>query len=112
MLAIVPVCLTRQAVPAQETISRLTFRQLVAASPLGIVASFGSGALLGPLYALVPIYGRGAGLDVAQVSIWMAAIIFGGFALAWPVGRLSDRSEEHTSELQSIMLISYSVFCL
>src|SRR3546814_11978559 len=43
------------------------------------------------MYALVPIYGRGAGLDIAQVSIWMAAIIFGGFALAWPVGRLSDR---------------------
>ena len=93
LLAIVPVCLTRQAVPAQEVVSRLTLRQLVAASPLGIVASLGSGALLGPLYALVPIYGRGAGLDVAQVSVWMAAIIFGGFVLAWPIGRLSDRTD-------------------
>src|SRR3546814_5993519 len=91
MLAIVPVCLTRQAVPAQETISRLTLRQLVVASPLGIVACFGSGALLGPMYALVPIYGRGAGLDIAQVSFWMAAIIFGGFALPWPVGGPSER---------------------
>src|SRR3546814_15664390 len=26
--------------------------------------------------------------------------------------RLSDRSEEHTSELQSLMRISYAVFCL
>src|SRR3546814_43521 len=33
-----------------------------------------------------------------------------------PIGRLSkrflDRSEEHTSELQSLMRISYAVFCL
>src|SRR3546814_6893953 len=28
---------------------------------------------------------------------------------AWPVG---GRSEEHTSELQSLMRISYAVFCL
>src|SRR3546814_10740116 len=27
-------------------------------------------------------------------------------------GRLSGRSEEHTSELQSLMRISYAVFCL
>src|SRR3546814_2606360 len=27
-------------------------------------------------------------------------------------GRLFDRSEEHTSELQSLMRISYAVFCL
>src|SRR3546814_6139830 len=28
------------------------------------------------------------------------------------VGRLERRSEEHTSELQSLMRISYAVFCL
>src|SRR3546814_10387593 len=27
-------------------------------------------------------------------------------------GRLDERSEEHTSELQSLMRISYAVFCL
>src|SRR3546814_9179793 len=27
-------------------------------------------------------------------------------------GRWADRSEEHTSELQSLMRISYAVFCL
>src|SRR3546814_10055527 len=28
------------------------------------------------------------------------------------VGKAPDRSEEHTSELQSLMRISYAVFCL
>src|SRR3546814_10706351 len=32
---------------------------------------------------------------------------------AWTSGRIADtRSEEHTSELQSLMRISYAVFCL
>src|SRR3546814_8860066 len=29
-----------------------------------------------------------------------------------PCEQLADRSEEHTSELQSLMRISYAVFCL
>src|SRR3546814_10053889 len=30
----------------------------------------------------------------------------------WVIAALGERSEEHTSELQSLMRISYSVFCL
>src|SRR3546814_1310778 len=30
----------------------------------------------------------------------------------WEGGRTLERSEEHTSELQSLMRISYAVFCL
>src|SRR3546814_10860923 len=33
-------------------------------------------------------------------------------AIAAVVGGAGDRSEEHTSELQSLMRISYAVFCL
>src|SRR3546814_9917137 len=35
-----------------------------------------------------------------------------GEALSGGLGHLGDRSEEHTSELQSLMRISYAVFCL
>src|SRR3546814_1978788 len=31
---------------------------------------------------------------------------------AFPAARIEARSEEHTSELQSLMRISYAVFCL
>src|SRR3546814_5132413 len=30
----------------------------------------------------------------------------------WPICCVAQRSEEHTSELQSLMRISYAVFCL
>src|SRR3546814_5719392 len=35
-----------------------------------------------------------------------------GVAAAWLITREASRSEEHTSELQSLMRISYAVFCL
>src|SRR3546814_5780331 len=35
-----------------------------------------------------------------------------GDMLADPTARVATRSEEHTSELQSLMRISYAVFCL
>src|SRR3546814_9481209 len=36
----------------------------------------------------------------------------GGTAAARPAAGRCERSEEHTSELQSLMRISYAVFCL
>src|SRR3546814_4275497 len=49
---------------------------------------------------------------IAWVFVWMAGVII-SFHVA-PFGQLMApiRSEEHTSELQSLMRISYAVFCL
>src|SRR3546814_7227597 len=41
-----------------------------------------------------------------------AAHSVGGEGIGVGSARLGDRSEEHTSELQSLMRISYAVFCL
>src|SRR3546814_1152388 len=41
-----------------------------------------------------------------------AVFLPGTLELRRPGGRDSPRSEEHTSELQSLMRISYAVFCL
>src|SRR3546814_8082340 len=38
--------------------------------------------------------------------------LFGWLKALYPVWAGIDRSEEHTSELQSLMRISYAVFCL
>src|SRR3546814_9635768 len=38
-------------------------------------------------------------------------VIEEGFDAVVRVGEVGDRSEEHTSELQSLMRISYAVFC-
>src|SRR3546814_2232043 len=46
-------------------------------------------------------------------TIASAVLLIVGWVLALaPIGVLALRSEEHTSELQSLMRISYAVFCL
>src|SRR3546814_7374396 len=48
-------------------------------------------------------------INVTWISYVMVA---GGLAIIYLFPRLTKRSEEHTSELQSLMRISYAVFCL
>src|SRR3546814_8462442 len=49
--------------------------------------------------------------DVLQNTNWLACGCFGSTIRRRGCGSAS-RSEEHTSELQSLMRISYAVFCL
>src|SRR3546814_10568105 len=51
----------------------------------------------------VDLEGHGEGPDVVG---------FRGDAYPTPAARATQRSEEHTSELQSLMRNSYAVFCL
>src|SRR3546814_3544277 len=48
--------------------------------------------------------------EAAQKVIDQAVQIWGGLGVT--SGVMVERSEEHTSELQSLMRISYAVFCL
>src|SRR3546814_19976994 len=48
---------------------------------------------------------QGQGLDVVDLGLASTDLLY------FASGKL-DRSEEHTSELQSLMRISYAVFCL
>src|SRR3546814_1103263 len=49
--------------------------------------------------------------DAADGRLWLLQGVSDGTASARQLG-LGHRSEEHTSELQSLMRISYAVFCL
>src|SRR3546814_9256684 len=55
--------------------------------------------------------GRGAGLGRRRPRPLRHRRVRAG-AAAVPQSRVLTRSEEHTSELQSLMRISYAVFCL
>src|SRR3546814_8318491 len=55
---------------------------------------------------------------LVSVSAMTSAVFLGGYHGPWLPGpvwmlvKMAGRSEEHTSELQSLMRISYAVFCL
>lgn len=90
-LAIIPVCLTRSPAPLLEDAASLPLRRLYEASPLGVVGAGITGLMLGAFYGLAAVYARRIGLDLKGTASFMTAVILGGVALQWPLGRLSDR---------------------
>src|SRR3546814_7540613 len=70
--------------------------------------------LLLVVYIALGIYAfRSRRSRAVRFAAWLAALAVFGFIVS--VARAHDplgRSEEHTSELQSLMRISYAVFCL
>src|SRR3546814_2952840 len=74
----------------------------------------------GPEDPGIPADGGGRGARAADPRVGFLGPALGGIAgfpeesrsLAADVGHAAPRSEEHTSELQSLMRISYAVFCL
>src|SRR3546814_1485622 len=58
----------------------------------------------------------GSAATLVAMTFGLVIALFLGLALAMmtfpPVNTALSRSEEHTSELQSLMRISYAVFCL
>src|SRR3546814_8382351 len=74
----------------------------------------GAASLMTPIYGL---YASGYWTDARASNILDgAAPFYGAFECAdgtfVSIGSIEPRSEEHTSELQSLMRNSYAVFCL
>src|SRR3546814_7092667 len=85
------------------TLASERFDRLLSLQPLNIkgrrllgAAQYQAGNFSAAAQALQPLIERG---DADSYSLTLAA-------------RAHERSEEHTSELQSLMRISYAVFCL
>jgi MFS family permease len=90
-LAVVPMALTAQRAPEFALPRRVSFRELLAISPLGAVGALFSGATAGTLFSLGPVYAASSALDTAAVATFMASSILPAVVLQLPLGRLSDR---------------------
>src|SRR3546814_6953924 len=61
-----------------------------------------------------------AGVHLERPLLWVGVLMLAAYVVLvllvpphlWTVAGVMIRSEEHTSELQSLMRISYAVFCL
>ena len=90
-LSLVPVSLTRAPTPELTEIRPLSIRKLYRLSPGGVVGALMAGFIAGGFLALGPVFGSRVGLSVAEVSVLMGAVMFGGLLFQWPLGRFSDR---------------------
>jgi len=77
--------------PAFRESVNINLRELFFLSPLGIVSMFAVGLVTATFFALGPVYGQRIGLDIENISYFMAAAVAGTVILQGPVGALSDR---------------------
>ncbi len=90
-IALVPVALTRVGNPDLGRANRLGLRQLLAISPVAVAGTFAAGIILSSYAAMGPVFGQRIGLNPVQISLFMAAMGFGGILMQYPIGTLSDR---------------------
>jgi MFS family permease len=90
--ALIPILLSSAPQPhIVIEVERLTLRKLFRTSPLGVVGCFAAGIANGVILGMAAVYARRLGFEVGAVSLFMAAIMVGGAAFQWPVGKLSDQ---------------------
>ena len=90
-LSLIPLALTSAATPPPVAASKLDLSALYRVSPLGVLTCLGAGLVVSSLYGMGAVFAQETGFTVSEVSYFMGAAIFGGLAMQWPVGRLSDR---------------------
>jgi MFS family permease len=90
-LGLIPLALTRVHQPTLVTSVNVPVKELLEISPVGSIGSFASGLITGAFWGLSAVYAVNIGLTNSGVAAFIAAAIFGGAVLQWPIGRLSDR---------------------
>ena len=92
-LSFAPILLSVSPAPQFQTSKRMTLIELWHISPLGVVGQFFLGAVFAALFGMASVYGTERGLSVKDISLFVAAIYFGGMILQYPIGWISDRMD-------------------
>jgi MFS family permease len=95
-VAVVPMALTAQRAPEFALPRRVTFREVLAISPLGTVGAFFSGFATATFFAVGPVYAVRSGFATDDVAAFMALGALSAIALQLPLGRLSDRFDRRS----------------
>ncbi|MFC0812419.1 MFS transporter [Paracoccus panacisoli] len=92
-LAFTPILLSQVEAPRFESIAPMSIARLYRTSPLGCVGIFLVGGVFSALLGMGAVWGAVAGLNVREISAFVAAIWVGGLLAQYPVGWLSDRMD-------------------
>jgi MFS family permease len=92
-LAFTPILLSARPAPTFASTRPMPIARLFRVSPLGCVGIFLMGGVFSALFGMASVWGTLAGLSVAELSMFIAAIYAGGLIFQYPVGWLSDRMD-------------------
>lgn len=89
--ALVPIALSKRQAPALPEPKRVSLQKLYAMSPLGLVGALIAGMIASTMLSIGPVYASNTGMEMAQISQFMAFMILGAMLFQFPMGWLSDR---------------------
>lgn len=95
-LCLLPVSLTSAMHPRPVEKANYNWSRLYKTAPFGFVGALAAGLMAGAFYGLAPVVLAKSGLAVPQIANFMAATIFGGLLLQYPVGLVSDHHDRRT----------------
>jgi len=95
-MSLVPIVLTQTVAPEVTAPTPLNFKRLLRVSPLAVIGAVAAGIILGCFYGLAPLFSLARGLPPTGIALFMSTAIFGGLALQWPIGMLSDRIDRRS----------------
>lgn len=101
-IAFAPILLSISPTPAFETAKPMAMTTLFRLAPLSCAGALALGGIYSALFGMASVYGGEAGLSVAQISTFVAAIYVGGLVFQFPVGAISDRMDRR----QLILIIT------
>ncbi|SFR46945.1 Fucose permease [Marinobacter daqiaonensis] len=94
-LAVTPLSMTRRESPVIVKGQRMSLPTLYRVSPTGALGAVIAGLLISAFYAMGPVYANRIGLDLNQLSNFMASAIVAAMLLAFPVGWLCDSFDRY-----------------
>jgi len=103
-VALVPILLTRASAPKPPSASLMPFKMLYSISPIGVYGTICCGMINATVNGMGAVFASEVGLNVAEVSTFMASVILGGMVLQFPIGRLSDRFDRRSVLLMTSII--------
>ena len=92
-ISLVPIALSKVRGPEFVASERMTVRNLWTVSPLAVFGTTFSGLATSIIFSIGSVYAAERQFSTAEVSVFMAAMTFGGVTFQLPVGALSDRMD-------------------
>ncbi|WP_422073824.1 MFS transporter [Tranquillimonas rosea] len=92
-ISFLPILLSIVPTPSFETTKPMSLGQLYRSSPLGMLGMLLMGGVNSAQFGMAAVYGTEAGLQVAEISLFVSSIFVGGLALQYPIGWFSDRMD-------------------
>ncbi|NRB33848.1 MAG: MFS transporter [Rhodobacteraceae bacterium] len=92
-ISFAPILLSITPTPAFDTTQPMTLAELMRVSPLGCVGMFLLGGCFAAMFGMSAVYGAEVGLELSQISLFVATFYIGAVVMQYPLGFLSDRMD-------------------